>query len=574
MNERLNTRGLAELLANQTGMDKKRAEEFIDSLSLYFTQELERNKVVKIFGLGVFKIMLVRERESIHIQTGERFAIPAHHKITYVPDKEFKEQINRPFALFEPIETSESEIQVTDTQVEDEIEMDSFSDDSSEIIPEATDYYLPDESPSTVYNEPESTSQEDDVTAFSMPESLSQEENNVYEDETFEQISLTDEALYDDDYFDSNFISDDLFDENEEDLFKNQIFAKQSETEFLSEDITNEEQYEPLPLNEESFEEQYEPQSINEVTVYEDESGSATYIYEMQNEMIIPDSEDKNNEYASEKEESFDFENKTFEPKKKKKKLLLILFASVFAVLAIIGGSAIGTYLFLQHNSDKDMRANQSQDISDTAYTEDTDSSTAFAEVPIPDSNQIFISQTQDTDEQSTSNNNETGESNTITTQEEKVERDWLVPSPDKDKNEVKRADKPNQEIEAKNRELLNNRQSQLKNTATTASSKKTTTPTTTPATTPTTTSSTNSKLPVSIKMQAGSTLMQLALDYYGDKIFWVYIYEHNKSRIKNYNNVPLGTEIVIPAASTYGIDSKSRASLDKALQKQRELFR
>ena len=107
MNERFTTRDLAELLANQTGMDLKRAEKFINALIAYISQGIERNKSVKIMGLGTFKVVLVRERESVHIQTGERFVIPAHHKLSFVPDKDFKDQINRPFAFFEPIETTD-----------------------------------------------------------------------------------------------------------------------------------------------------------------------------------------------------------------------------------------------------------------------------------------------------------------------------------------------------------------------------------------------------------------------------------------------------------------------------------
>ena len=80
--------------------------------------------------------------------------------------------------------------------------------------------------------------------------------------------------------------------------------------------------------------------------------------------------------------------------------------------------------------------------------------------------------------------------------------------------------------------------------------------------------------LPARIKIKAGSTLMQLALDYYGDKVFWVYIYQHNQNYIKNFNNIPIGTELLLPEAKTYGIDAKSAASKDKALQIQRQLMR
>jgi hypothetical protein len=72
--------------------------------------------------------------------------------------------------------------------------------------------------------------------------------------------------------------------------------------------------------------------------------------------------------------------------------------------------------------------------------------------------------------------------------------------------------------------------------------------------------------------MAAGSSLTQIAAEYYGDKIFWVYIYEHNKNNIKNFDDIPAGTEIQLPTPNTYGIDAKSNSSLQKARQKQSQL--
>ena len=84
---------------------------------------------------------------------------------------------------------------------------------------------------------------------------------------------------------------------------------------------------------------------------------------------------------------------------------------------------------------------------------------------------------------------------------------------------------------------------------------------------------SSNSQFPKQVRMTAGSSLKQLAVDYYGDKIFWVYIYEHNKSRIGNSDNVPVGTELILPPPNLFGIDPKSTTSLEKARQKQREII-
>ncbi|HMM03253.1 MULTISPECIES: HU family DNA-binding protein [unclassified Dysgonomonas] len=74
--------------------------------------------------------------------------------------------------------------------------------------------------------------------------------------------------------------------------------------------------------------------------------------------------------------------------------------------------------------------------------------------------------------------------------------------------------------------------------------------------------------------IRSGHTLRNIALEYYGHKSFWVYIYEENKDVIKNANNIALGTKLIIPAPSKYGIDPKNPASIEKAKQREAKLFK
>lgn len=69
-----------------------------------------------------------------------------------------------------------------------------------------------------------------------------------------------------------------------------------------------------------------------------------------------------------------------------------------------------------------------------------------------------------------------------------------------------------------------------------------------------------------------GSRLTLLAQKYYGNKHFWCYIYEENKSHISNPNLIGIGTKIIIPHPSKYGIDANSSASVEKAKSYSREL--
>ncbi len=72
--------------------------------------------------------------------------------------------------------------------------------------------------------------------------------------------------------------------------------------------------------------------------------------------------------------------------------------------------------------------------------------------------------------------------------------------------------------------------------------------------------------------IRSGLFLTTLSLRHFGHKAFWVYIYEENKAIIKNPDQIPIGTEIVIPEASKYGIDANSQASIDAAKELARKI--
>ena len=67
--------------------------------------------------------------------------------------------------------------------------------------------------------------------------------------------------------------------------------------------------------------------------------------------------------------------------------------------------------------------------------------------------------------------------------------------------------------------------------------------------------------------------LSTLSDKYYGSPWFWVYIYEENKDKISDPNNVRPGTEVVIPPAEKYGIDAKDPSSLKKAQRRSWEIL-
>ena len=75
------------------------------------------------------------------------------------------------------------------------------------------------------------------------------------------------------------------------------------------------------------------------------------------------------------------------------------------------------------------------------------------------------------------------------------------------------------------------------------------------------------------VVIHRGDRLTNIALKAYGHKLFWVYIYQHNKALITDPNNVPIGTELILPSPQQYGIDAKSRASLEAAAALQTEIL-
>ena len=115
MNEKLN------ILAEKHGMDKADAESFVKEFFQLIEESLENDKYVKIRGLGTFKLIDVESRESVNINTGERFEIQGHTKVSFAPEPALKDLINKPFSHFETVVLNDETV-LEDTPVEDNSE--------------------------------------------------------------------------------------------------------------------------------------------------------------------------------------------------------------------------------------------------------------------------------------------------------------------------------------------------------------------------------------------------------------------------------------------------------------------
>ena len=134
MNERLTIQDLIDLLAAKHSMTKKDAEAFVKEFFLLIEQALENEKTVKIKGLGTFKLVDVDSRESVNVNTGERFQIKGHTKVSFTPDTNLRDTINKPFAHFETVVLNEGTV-LEDTPMEESDEEEgAVSDTETEMI--------------------------------------------------------------------------------------------------------------------------------------------------------------------------------------------------------------------------------------------------------------------------------------------------------------------------------------------------------------------------------------------------------------------------------------------------------
>ena len=135
MNERLTIQDLTDLLAAKHSMTKKDAEAFVKEFFLLIEQALESENTVKIKGLGTFKLIDVDSRESVNVNTGERFQIKGHTKVSFSPDANLRDTINKPFAHFETVVLNENTV-LEDTPIEETEEEESGEEVIPTVIPE------------------------------------------------------------------------------------------------------------------------------------------------------------------------------------------------------------------------------------------------------------------------------------------------------------------------------------------------------------------------------------------------------------------------------------------------------
>lgn len=129
---------LAQRLAEKSGISLQDAELFIRKMFDVANEGLQSDKLVKMKWLGTFKVMAVKDRESVDVNTGERIIIEGRDKISFTPDNILKEIVNKPFAQFETVVVNDGvDFDEIDRKFENAEEDGSVFDSTLECVPDS-----------------------------------------------------------------------------------------------------------------------------------------------------------------------------------------------------------------------------------------------------------------------------------------------------------------------------------------------------------------------------------------------------------------------------------------------------
>ena len=120
---------LADMLAQRAGISKRDAQQFISAFIETIQDGVTGDKLVKIKGLGTFKVIDVDARESVNVNTGERVTIDSHQKLSFTPDAAMKELVNKPFSQFETVVLNEG----VEFDEEPEVEEPAITEDETPV---------------------------------------------------------------------------------------------------------------------------------------------------------------------------------------------------------------------------------------------------------------------------------------------------------------------------------------------------------------------------------------------------------------------------------------------------------
>jgi len=146
---KLTLNNIAKVLVEKNGLEPKEAMMFTTAMFDLIHDRLNEEGIVKVKGLGTFKMIRVEARESINVRTGERVLIDSHAKITFTPDAVMKELVNKPFSQFETVVLND-DVEFTDMKSEETTDEINNSEQSESLVDVVSEGGTPEPAPVVV----------------------------------------------------------------------------------------------------------------------------------------------------------------------------------------------------------------------------------------------------------------------------------------------------------------------------------------------------------------------------------------------------------------------------------------
>ncbi|MDR1809014.1 MAG: HU family DNA-binding protein [Prevotella sp.] len=596
MDKKLALQDIVDLLAKKTSLNKKEADTFFREFFAVIIDTVFSGEPVKIKDFGTFKLITVDSRETVDVNTGARIVIPAHSKISFLPDKSLKALVNKPFAHFD-ITPLEEGVTFTNVEVSNEpaeIPEEDTAIDEPEFVNQLINKVQPEakkpvEAPKPEIPKPETpaaSAPQSFVYTYTTPDTATEKDGapitlvvpaDKVANESPEPASLPEVPI------------EPQTEEKDTSLEINKVQAKLGQLKGAIEALSKVKSSTPEPLATVAEKEAAEPEALEPtapVAVVEPTMGQEPPVEEPS--IVLPnrdkvvfnpirethdeyqeDEADDNslgnsldNDFDAEPAPEYQDDALDYEPVDYgeypdyyqqtgwtaiRRRLPIILF-----LVAIIGACAYLVISIIENNNQ--IGKPREIPITATKDTDDADVSSEDDSLTIADNTVIDA----DVDD--------------LPVTPPPIEA--IEDEPEDDADEV--ADLPEEggvlisenlkiAVPDKAAYIKNNRQIDGTPAAQPAPA------TVAPPVEPAPSGGNTSTLVVTIK--PGASLLQLAREHYKNQVFWVYIYKENEDKIgRDYDNISAGDRIAIPAPKKYGIDPNSQASIEKARSLEREI--
>ncbi len=460
MNEKITADRIIELMMEKTSYDQATMQTFVGELTALVNDSLIRDGSTRVKGVGKFRIVPVKERESVN-PSGERIVVPAHHWLSFLPDKFLKDRINKPFAFFDPIEAGEGGAPTEQPEDAEREYVDNNDSPTDEVA------------------------QRERFSAISMTAEETAKVNT--EEEDVEPVTLINSEWNNKN---QNTMNREIKKDIAEGWSEGRSVGSRPETvgERAAAHLRASEIITPEVADKAD---ELEYRTLRKEISNEPQIKVATMIPSVTPPPPQPQQAPKRDE--------------------KQPKSNIPLYVVLALLLLLLFGGLFYHYFYYLPSSNSRATGRETEN---KVVTSDT-----------------FVLPGEEAADKDAADADRKGDADGV----KKEGEENVDPATVADK--ARRA-----AVEVETKEKAKADDSKEKNAATP-----------------------KRKVLASVKLEPGQYLTKLAEKYYGNKVFWVYIYDFNKSKIADPNHIPTNMEIKIPAKEIYGINANSSASVEKA---------